>query len=177
MLDWEAVEVCLDRVREIKGEDAQALAWEHQREAQMAEAMLVAPPCAACGTPSARIELVAPGHSPAQWEQWPSTVQGSILRQRKPGQWYLLFQGVATYNGYGDPIDASRAGRIAQAFRPPLRFAQVHTAGFYDDAGFCQDCDAPYCHRHWHVSESWYGCCPRGRGKSLDPHWSPFSSQ
>ena len=109
--------------------------------------MVVTPPCAACGTPSARIELVAPGHLPAGWEQWPGTVQASIVRQRQPGQWYLLFKGVATYNGYGDPIDASRAGRIAQAFRPPLRFAQVHTAGFYDDAGFCQDCDAPYCYQ------------------------------
>jgi hypothetical protein len=64
-----------------------------------------------------------------------------------------------------------QAGRIAQAFRPPLRFAQVHTAGFYDDAGFCQDCDAPYCYRHWHVSETGYGYCPRGHGKSLDLHW------
>ena len=60
---------------------------------------------------------------------------------------------------------------IAQAFRPPLCFAQVHTAGFYDDAGFCQDCDVPYCYRHWQVSESGYGYCPRGHGKSLDPHW------
>jgi len=69
-------------------------------------------------------------------------------------------------------IDASPAGRIAWAFRPPLHFAQVHTAGFYDDAGFCQDCDAPYCYRHWHLSESGYGYCRRGHGKSLDPHWS-----
>src|SRR5689334_14248394 len=49
-----------------------------------------------------------------------STVQVSILRQREPGQWYLLVKGVATYNCYGDPIDACRAGRIAWAFRPPL---------------------------------------------------------
>jgi hypothetical protein len=175
VLDWEAVEVCLDKVREIRGEDPRALAWEREREAQvqaqMAQAMVVAPPCAECGAPSARIELVAPGELPAQWEQWPSTVQGSISRGREPGQWYLLFKGIAAYNGYGDPIDASCAGRIAQAFRPPLRFAQVHTAGFYDDAGFCQDCDAPYCYQHWHVSESGYGHCPRGHGKSLDPHW------
>jgi len=88
-------------------------------------------------------ELVAPGQPPAEWEQWPSTVQDSIVRQRQPGEWYLLFKGVAAYSGYGDPIDASRAGRIAQAFRPPLCFAQFFTAGFYDDAGFCQDCDAP----------------------------------
>ena len=60
----------------------------------------------------------------------------------------------------------------AIAFRPPLSFAQVRNAGFYDDAGFCQDCDTPYCYRHWHVSEGGYGYCPRGHGKSLDPHWS-----
>jgi hypothetical protein len=100
-------------------------------------------------------------------------VQGSIVRQRQPGQWYLLFPGVAACNGYGDPIDASRAGRIAWAFRPPFCFAQVHAAGFYDDAGFCQDCDAPYCYQHWHVSGTGHGYCPRGHGKSLDPHWSP----
>ena len=75
------------------------------------------------------------------------------MRQREPGQWYLAFKGIATYNSYGDPIDVSRAGRIAWAFRPALCFAQVHTAGFHDDAGFCLDCDAPYCYRHWRVSE------------------------
>jgi hypothetical protein len=177
VLDWEAVEICLDHVREIRGEDPQAHARERDREAQVqartAKAMLVTPPCAACGTPSARIELVAPGQYPAEWEQWPTTVQDSIVGRRKPGQWWLLFKGVAAGNGYGDPIDPSQAEQTAQAFRPPLCFAQVHTAGFYDDAGFCPDCDAPYCYQHWHVSESGYGHCPRGHGKSLDPHWSP----
>jgi integrase len=43
----------------------------------MATPMMVTPPCAACGTPSARVELVAPGHVPAGWEQWPGTVQAS----------------------------------------------------------------------------------------------------
>jgi hypothetical protein len=142
----------------------------------MAMAMVATPPCAECGNPAARVELAAPGQLPAEWEQWPSTVQGSIVRQRQPGQWYLLFRSVAADNGYGGPIDASEAGWIAQAFRSPLCFAQIHTAGFYDDAGFCQDCDAPYCYRHWHVTESGYGgYCPRGHGKSLDPHWSPWA--
>ena len=165
---WAWPRRALDGVRQRRGEDPKALAAERDHEAKtwahMATPMVVTPPCAACGTPSARVELVAPGQVPAEWEQWPGTVQASIVRQRQPGQWYLLFKGVATYNGYGDPIDASRAGRIARAFRPPLRFAQVHTAGFYDDAGFCQDCDAPYCYRHWHVTESGYGYCPRGHG-------------
>jgi len=152
-----------------------ALAWEREHEAlvhaQMAQAMVVTPPCAVCGTPVRTRRARSPGRLPAEWEQWPRTVQDSIQRQRQPGQWHLLFKGVASCNGYGDPIDASRAGRIAQAFRPPLHFGQVHTAGFYDDAGFCQDCDAPYCYHHWQVSGSGYGYCPRGHGKSLDPHW------
>ena len=71
----------------------------HTEQASMAKPMVVTPPCAACGIPSARIELVAPGHFPAEWEQWPSTVRASIVRQREPGQWYLLFKGVAAYNG------------------------------------------------------------------------------
>jgi hypothetical protein len=136
---------------------------------EMAEAMVVTPLCAACGAPATRIELVGPGQLPAQWEQWPATVRDSFLRCRGPGQWYLIRDGVATSND--NPIGAGEAGRIARAFRPPLRYDQVATAGFYDDAGLCQDCDAPYCYRHWHLSETGYGHCPAGHGKSLDPHW------
>ncbi len=65
VLDREAVEVCLDHVRQIQGEDPQAMAWEREREAkvraQMARPMVATPPCTECGTPSARVELVAPG--------------------------------------------------------------------------------------------------------------------
>src|SRR6266702_2492794 len=32
VLDWEAVEVCLDRVRQLSREDPRALAWEAERE-------------------------------------------------------------------------------------------------------------------------------------------------
>jgi hypothetical protein len=175
ILDWEAVEVCLDHIRRIRGEAA--LAREREREAQvharMAKPMVVTPPCAVCLAPSARIELVAPGELPAGWEYWDSRKRDSFLRHREPARWLLIFKGVAAGNGYGgDPVDASRAGQIAMAFQPPLSFAQVRNAGFYDDAGFCQDCDAPYCYQHWHVSEGGHGCCPRGHGKSLDPHWS-----
>jgi hypothetical protein len=45
-------------------------------------------------------------------------------------------------------------------------------AGFYDDAGFCQECDT-YCYWHWHMTRSGYAYCPEGHGKNLDPHWSP----
>ena len=35
VLDWEAVEVCLDQVRQRRGEDSQALAWEREHEAKI----------------------------------------------------------------------------------------------------------------------------------------------
>jgi hypothetical protein len=180
ILDWEAVECALDQVRQSRGEDQQALAAEREHEAKiqarMATPMVITPPCAACGAPSAHIELVAPGQLPAGWDQRPpGTMPGSILRRPEPGRWYLLAKDIATGKSYAGPIDASRAGQIAWAFRPPLRFAQVRTARFDGDAGFCPDCDAPYCHQHWHLSGTGYGYCPCGHGKDLDPHWSPFT--
>jgi len=29
-----------------------------------------------------------------------------------------------------------------------------------------------YCYQRRHLSKGGYGYCPRGHGKSLDPHWS-----
>jgi hypothetical protein len=63
VLDWAAVEVCPAQVRQRRGEDEQTMVWEREHEAlvqaQMAQAMLVTPPCAVCGTSSGRVELVA----------------------------------------------------------------------------------------------------------------------
>jgi hypothetical protein len=170
VLDWEAVEVCLDYVRQRRGEDPQALARDREGEAkmlaQMAASMVVTPPCAVCGTSSSRVEVVAPGHWPAGWDGWPSSVRDIIVRQREPGQWYLRLKGVATENGYGDPIDAGQAGQIAQAFRPPVSFAQVHTAGLYDDAGFCEGCDAPYCYGTGTCRNPDTGTAPAGTARA-----------
>ncbi len=135
--------------------------------------MVALPPCAVCGSPSARIELVAPGDRPADWDRWSQDRKDAWAARREPDRWYLLFAGVASGNGSGDPVSAQRAGQITEAFRRPLSWAQVRTAGFYDDAGLCQECDAVYCYRHWQVSATGYGHCPRGHGKSLGPHWSP----
>ena len=121
--------------------------------------MVAALPCAVCRTPSSRIELVAPGGLPARWEHWPGTVRDSFPR-RAPAQWHLLAEGVAAGNGYGDPVDAARPG--GSPGRSGLRCASPRPTrpGFYDDAGFCQDCDTPYCCRHWQMSDSGFGYCP-----------------
>ncbi len=103
VLDWEAVEICLDQIRRIKGEDPQALAWERDREAQvhaqMAKAMVATPPCAVCQAPSARIELVAPGELPAEWEHWDSRRRGSFLRHREPERWPLSSRALLPRTG------------------------------------------------------------------------------
>lgn len=175
VLDWEAVEVCLDQIRQRRGEDPLAQAWDRDNEtriwAQLAGPVDIAPPCAICGTPATRIELVPPGHEPAGWERRPDAVRAAVEQNREPGRWYLLITGPPAGKVYGTTIDASRARRIALALRPPLRFAQVHTAGFYDDAGFCALCDAPYCFDHWDIGEDGDAWCPYRHGKSLHSLW------
>jgi len=70
------------------------------------------------------------------------------------------------------PKAAARRGRgrvwRSRLVQVRLNSATERVARFYDDAGFCQVCDAPYCYHHWHVFEGGYGHCPRGHGKSLD---------
>ena len=180
ILDQQAVQRCLDLACDLRRQETRVRErirerehWQAMRMPEMAEAIVVTLACAACGAPAARIELVAPGQLPARWQQRPPAVRDSAMRDRCPGQWYLIIDGVAAGNGCGRPVDAGEAGRIAQAFRLPLRYDQVRTAGFDDDAGFCDDCSVPYCTRHWHVSQTGYGTCPLGHGKTLDPHWQP----
>jgi hypothetical protein len=98
--------------------------------------------------------------------------ESSLRRFRDCERWHVLYEGIAGEAGTGTVIDAAEADKIAAAFEPPLSYAKVRTAQLYDDAGFCADCDAPYCYRHWHMSGSGHGRCPRGHGKSLLPHGS-----
>jgi hypothetical protein len=175
VLDSEAVQVCVDRVRELREEDERKRTRERERQARMARPIVAATPCAVCGMPYERIELIAPGGLPAQWNEWDRSRQDMFLRlYRQPGRWHLLIDRPDDKDyDLGQPIDAARAGQITVAFEPPLSYVRVHTAGFYDDAGFCDRCDVPYCYRHWNVSSSGLGTCPGSHDKSLDPYWRP----
>lgn len=62
------------------------------------------PPCAVCGAPSSRVELVAPGELPADWERWDQARATGSLRRRNLDQWYLFYEGPAAGNGSGDHI-------------------------------------------------------------------------
>jgi hypothetical protein len=95
-LDQDVAGLLRARQRKSDEEAARARAREKEKQdeglAELAEAMVAAPPCAVCGTPSSRVELVAPGTFPAEWERCPGTVRDRFLH-REPGQWYLLFTG------------------------------------------------------------------------------------
>src|SRR6266496_2246569 len=85
ILDRDAVGRCQDLARQLSGEAVRVRAQDHARAQlmpQMARAMVVTPLCAACRPQATRIELVAPGTLPAQWEHWPRPVQDSFLRHR-----------------------------------------------------------------------------------------------
>jgi hypothetical protein len=130
------------------------------------------PRCHTCAKVATRVELLPPRERPIEWAEWDADLQAVFERYRDPSRWRLLFRGIEAGNGLGNDIADDGAGLITAAFEEPYRYARVHTAGLYDDAGFCEACDAAYCHRHWNVRIG-YGHCPKGHGKSLDPHWHP----
>ena len=135
--------------------------------------LVARPACAVCGAAAASVELVPPGALPSEWRTWPPELQKTYTENHDPQAWRFLFEGIDSGNGLGDDVTATEALRYATAFARPLTYERVHQAGLYDDAGFCASCRLPYCSKHWDVSSGGYGRCPRGHGKSLDPHWSP----
>ena len=163
VLDWEAVEVCLDQVR------------QRQRRGPAGPGL---------GT---RTRGQDPGPH-GQADHGHPAVRGlrnplSPRRARRPRARARRVGAVAQHRA-GQHRAATRARtvvppsqghrRLQRLRRPHRRQPRRHrsprhsglpcasprsiTAGFYDDAGFCQDCDAPYCYQHWHVSESGYDC-------------------
>jgi hypothetical protein len=144
-----------------------------QEGAVVSGSFVVQPACSVCGEPSSRLELVAPADRPTGWEQWSLSRQTAFTDNRPAGSWWMLFNGVVAGNGSGDQCAPVKAERLIAILSQPLTYDAVHSAGFYDDLGFCRDCDVAYCANHWRVSVGGYGRCPRGHGKSLDPHWSP----
>jgi hypothetical protein len=114
---------------------------------------VAAPPCAECGQPASHVELIAPD-----------------LAGDDSGTWRFIYSGPGGSNGQGDDVSEERAERLTEAFSPPYHFATIATAGLYDNAGFCERCDAPYCGWHWNISETGAGTCPRGHTTGVDGH-------
>lgn len=133
----------------------------------MAEAFDVTVRCSVCGGQAARVQVL-----PCNSEALRAAPKGT------PGQgsrstWRFVYEGVEAGTGpHGNAVTPTEAERLRTAFTVPLTYDAVHTAGLYDDAGFCQMCQRPYCFEHWGAGEG-SGTCPRGHWRSLDPHWYP----
>lgn len=129
--------------------------WSSWRRGRRPEPPLrvlnLAAPCSECGAPAGTVRLF-----------------------EYPSGWRLGFWGVADVGGgAADPVSEEKAQAIREALTPPYDPEKIRAAGFYDDFGFCADCEKFYCSTHWQVSTSGLGTCPAGHSKSLDPHWHP----
>jgi hypothetical protein len=93
-------------------------------------------------------------------------------------KWRFFYEGIDAGNGLGEDLPEAKAAPLAEglaeAFREPYDMDRIKGLGYYDNVGFCIPCGLPYCWNHWHVSVTGFGTCPRGHGKSLDPHWHPL---
>ena len=136
--------------------------------------MLFQPGCRICRQPSATIEVVPPHTLPTEWAKWEKARQQAFTKYRAADRYQFLYDGPGGSNGWvGDTIDLEQAEQIVAAFSSVSNSEAIRAAGFYDGAGFCADCGCFYCPEHWSISVTGFGTCPRGHGKSLDPHWHP----
>jgi len=130
------------------------------------------PVCSMCGNPAAKIEIVEPNAYPKDAIKWNAEDYSWYERFRDFSFHYLIYSGPGGSNGYiGDPIDVNRKAALIDAFTEPYNGIKIREQ-FYDMAGYCAVCNKFYCNKHWSLTSSGYGKCPKGHGKSLDPHWS-----
>jgi len=134
--------------------------------------MLFQPKCKECGLRCSSIEVLGPDELAAERESWPQERRDQFAKRRSPTSHYLIYEGPGGGNGWGDEIPQERAALFLAAIANPTPEA-MKACGLYDSAGLCTQCREFYCPTHWSISATGYGTCPRGHGKSLDPHWHP----
>jgi hypothetical protein len=111
----------------------------------------IRPACAVCGKAASRIQLFDVA-----------------------GVWRLVYDGLEGGTGpSGMEITPDLVSAIISGFAEPYSKEKIRRADFYDDGGFCLECEKFYCRAHWDISATGGGRCPNGHFKSLDPHWSP----
>ncbi|MEW2391650.1 hypothetical protein AB0933_25185 [Streptomyces venezuelae] len=122
--------------------------------------------CAVCKAHIAHLEFTPPGAHPVSMPRWDAMRRSAYAASRNPSLWWFTVESEAYANGAGENVSAEDADRYRRAFRYPRTFARVHTAGLKGDAGFCAQCDVPYCGRHWRHQETATGegttLCPLG---------------
>ena len=85
---------------------------------------------------------------------------------------FLKYSGPGGWNGLkGDKISEQDALNIKLIFTTLIEPKPLK-ARFYDQGGYCDECQCFYCEKCWKASNG-FGECPVGHGKGLDSHWSP----
>jgi hypothetical protein len=119
------------------------------------------------------IEITEADSYPENANSWSRATLKTYNKYRDFNSAYLRYAGIAGNNGdVGDPLSSERRNALEKAFVHPYDVEEIRKQ-FYDMAGFCIPCNKFYCIAHWDVSDSAFGYCPEGHGKSLDPHWTP----
>lgn len=131
------------------------------------------PPCEVCKNPTSRIEIVPANALPCNFNSWDIDSQRIHLEGRRLSRPVLLYSGVVAGNGLvGNEKSIEEFTKLVTVLSQPVDLEYIKRE-FCDGAGFCEKCGSFYCFKHWRVSTSGYGHCPKGHGKSLNPHWSP----
>ncbi|MEU6126294.1 hypothetical protein [Streptomyces sp. NPDC047123] len=119
--------------------------------------------CTLCKTRIAHLEFTPPGSDPVSMARRDAHSRSAYAASRDPLLWWFIVESEAHTNRVGENVSADDAERYRRAFRYPRTFARVHTAGLKGDAGFCAECDVPYCTQHWRRDEDGEGeLCPLG---------------
>jgi hypothetical protein len=150
-----------DQVRQTKGEDLAASPGNAKPGSGPTCPKAITPLCAECGTPSARIELVAPGHLAAEWSAGPAPCKLASCSNVSWDSRTSYSRASPLTTATAIPSTLSRPGG-SLGFRPPSaspRSTQPVSTTMQDSAGTIGRCSASN---------------PR-HGKSLDPHRSPLA--
>ena len=136
--------------------------------------LVFSPRCAVCKEQAARIEIVLPHARPVDWPTRKKKRRAVYTKWRDATKPYLLYEGPGGENGLvGDPLSVDEMHAIVTAFTAPYLPKRFARAGVDDCGGFCVRCRVFYCPRHWNISATGGGTCPKGHFQGLDPHWSP----
>jgi hypothetical protein len=132
---------------------------------------LFRPSCSVCGNVASSIEILAPNELPTEWDKWD---RARKKRFQKSDQCILLYKGPGGSSGDGGtPLSEERAAAIVACFSAQPTEESMREADIFDSGGFCFECSAYYCPKHWSITATGSGTCPNNHWKSLDPHWSP----
>ena len=131
--------------------------------------------CEKCGRIASKIEITPPFNLPSVWNIY--TPENRVLYSTcwDSGLYRGIYKGTAAGSGdFGYEIEEKIAKNAIKAFSTkPYRYELIKKAGFFDDGGYCGECEKFYCYTCWTENMPWphsgcCGICPNAHNKVLD---------